>query len=219
MIKRFLIDFAQLYRDLQSDDRDTSRRIDHTLQYLLLRTPCLEEIEHFGVYLPQEHFGLLVNIPGLTTFKLRKTHGYNEGLCERTDLHPDLPSWHLEHELDRLSRLSRLTVLEVCQLRYTEAPLLAKAVRSLTRLQHLRISEIYNIYDDPYSSTGPYSPLTCLMAQLYLRSSITTSDGIASDTSSDLSDSDDVDHMGIIQPIEQGFSASLKSLEHVDNTE
>ena len=97
--------------------------------------------------------------------------------------------------------------------------MLAKAVRSLTRLQHLRISEIYNNYAEPYPSSGPYSPLTRFLTVLYSASSVTTSDDIAFNTSSDLSDSDGAAYLDLVQPIDQGFPMSLKSLELVDNTE
>lgn len=184
---------------------------------VLDQNSCLEEIEHFG-FLCQDQLDRFVKIPTLTKIELRKTHGCTRGLYE--NLKPVSVEDYLEIKginLAKLFCLSKLTSLNVSQLRSVEAPGLAKAVRSLPQLQHLRISEMS---DTIHRGRGSRAwPMAIFLRELYSESLPASSMSVASDISSDFSDSNDLGYLKFVQGTKSGLPASLQSLELVDNTE
>lgn len=215
LIKRLLVNLQTGWGRDYMKDTIAKACVVETLDVLLPHASSLEEIEHFGL-LCQALLDIYVKFPTVSRIKLRETHSCTEGLYDNpeTTLSEDINE---DINLARLSCISNLTFLDVSQLRSFEAPGLAKAVRSFTQLHHLRVSEMADNID--HSRESQPSPLALFLRELYsdtLPSGFITT---TSETSSNSSDSDDIDCLISAQQTGPGFPASLKSLELVDNTE
>ncbi len=217
LIKRLLINLQSGLGHSSIQDINTVQSAILTLGMLLSQASSLEEIEHYGL-LCQEQLNLFVKIPNLTSIKLRKTHSSARGLYENLETASvELDLNGEEINLAKLACLPNLTFLDVSQLRSPEARGLAKAVRSLSHLQHLRVSERSDEID--HSRQLSPTPLALFFRALYSTSSPSSPNTAASDTSSAWSDSEDVDYKDALQGTEPGFPAWLQSLELMENTE
>ena len=179
-----------------------------TLKTILPHASCLEEVDHYG-FLQQDLLDQLVSIPNLKALKLRSTHRY------KLVQHAGTTSLALPINLDGLSCASKLTLLDVSHLLPREGGRLAKAVRCMEQLQHLRVADIVEhvLHIDEERST----PLAIFLNELCSKSIDLTE--AASETSSDLSDLDDSSNTKTIHETNFGFPAMLKSLELVDKNQ
>ena len=145
-----------------------SEDVRHTLDTILSGVKILEEIDHHGVLYQEELEGIF-KIRSLKVLRVRQSWNDTPCLCAESASPRPRGLWLLDWS--RLLHLHALKTFSISQLYAFEAVGLAKAIKKLTRLEHLRVeiakADIRTV--DALSDDGDDLPFKTFIDALYRR--------------------------------------------------